>query len=121
MRAFLDIKVILLIGLFAALVIKGGQICTAGGSQAVTRLVESASAPAAPAEPLPVKPIEEEFRGISPLPALADRANRIRKMPRLTASHTRKPSRTPLAAKSAVQGKSAAQPRSNAVKLANKN
>lgn len=77
MRGF-NIKLILLTGLFAALVIKGGQLCSAEGVQAMTRLVE----PARPAsvEPLPIRPVEEEFRGVSPLPGLAERAMPARKV-----------------------------------------
>jgi len=106
MRALFDIKVILLIGLFAALVIKGGQICAAGGGQTVTRQVASAPAPAP--EPLPVRPIEEEFRGVSPLPALAERPGHVRKTPRPAAS--RKLSKAPLPSRSAA-AKPAAQPK----------
>ena len=104
MRAFFDIKVLLLIGLFAALVIKGGQICSAGGGPAV-RL-----APSPVSESLPVRPIEEEFRGVSPLPALTQRANHLRKAPRATL--LRKPAKS-LMAKSALPAKSSVASKSS--------
>lgn len=65
------IKVLLLIGLFAALCVKGGQICSADGVMAMTRLVEPARiTPVAPPEP---RSVEEDFRGISPRPDLSER------------------------------------------------
>ena len=69
---FFNIKLLLLIALFVALVAKGGQLCSAVGVQAMTRLVEKDRVPTV--EPLPLRPIEEEFRGVSPVPDLADRA-----------------------------------------------
>lgn len=100
MRSFFDIKVLLLIGLFVALVVKGGQICSAGAGQTETHL-----APPSVSESLPVRPIEEEFRGVSPLPALTQRANHVRKAPRTAL--LRKPAK-PLMAKSALPARSVA-------------
>ncbi|MFZ5425927.1 MAG: hypothetical protein ACOZEN_03045 [Thermodesulfobacteriota bacterium] len=76
MRAF-NFKLILLAALFAALVVKGGQLCSADGVQAMTRLVERGRP--APVEPVPLKPVEEEFRGVSPLPELSSRVTPSRK------------------------------------------
>ena len=71
MRSF-NIKLALLVALFVALVAKGGQLCSPGGVQAMTRFVEADRIPTV--EPLPLRPIEEEFRGVSPLPDLVERA-----------------------------------------------
>lgn len=77
MRAF-NFKLILLAALFAALVIKGGQLCSADGVQAMTRLVERGRP--ASVEPVPLKSLEEEFRSVSPLPELSSRVTPARKM-----------------------------------------
>ena len=69
MRAF-NFKLILLVGLFVALVVKGGQLCSPDGVQAMPNLGEKEFV--APAEPLPMRSLEEDFRGVSPLPALVD-------------------------------------------------
>ena len=71
MRSF-NVKLVLLVALFVALVAKGGQLCSPGGVQAMTRFVEKERIPTV--EPLPLRPIEEEFRGVSPLPDLVERA-----------------------------------------------
>jgi hypothetical protein len=102
MRAF-NFKLILLIALFIALVVKGGQLCTAEGVQAMTRLVEPGPAPTVP--PLPLRPIEEEFRGVSPLPDLAKHALPSRKLVKSSSAVFRKLVKTPLAAKAPVTGK----------------
>lgn len=82
-----NFKLILLIGLFAALVIKGGQLCSADGVQAMTRLVDQK--PAAE-EPLPLRPVEEDFRGVSPLPALGERSSPVKKIVKPKSSASRK-------------------------------
>lgn len=67
------LKFFLFAGLFAALCVKGGEWSSAGGS-AVRELVGGDSAHASQVfDPKPIKPREEEFRGISPVPALASR------------------------------------------------
>lgn len=66
---FFNIKMILLAALFVALVVKGGELCSAEGVQAMTRLVERDRPPSV--EPVPLRPIETEFRGLSPLPELS--------------------------------------------------
>lgn len=71
MRLF-NFKLIALVGLFAALVIKGGQLCSADGVQAMPRLAEKDRL--AVVEPLPQRSIEEDFRGVSPLPSLSESA-----------------------------------------------
>lgn len=76
MRAF-NVKLILLMALFVALVVKGGQLFSAEGVQAMTRLVEK-DRPAVQ-ESTPPRPIEEEFRGISPRPELSELAAPARK------------------------------------------
>jgi len=77
MRAF-NFKLILLAALFVALVIKGGQLCSADGVQAMTRLVERDHPEYV--KPIPLKPLEEEFRGVSPLPELSSRVTPSKKM-----------------------------------------
>ncbi|MFP5222935.1 MAG: hypothetical protein ACLGSA_11660 [Acidobacteriota bacterium] len=77
MRAF-NVKLILLVALFAALVVKGGQLFSAEGVQAMTRLVEK-DRPIVQ-ESTPPRPIEEEFRGLSPRPELSELAAPARKM-----------------------------------------
>jgi len=77
MRAF-NVKLILLVALFVALVVKGGQLFSAEGVQAMTRLVEK-ERPAAAQDSTPPRPIEEEFRGISPRPELSELAAPARK------------------------------------------
>lgn len=69
MLAF-NFKLILLVGLFVALIVKGGQLCSPDGVQAMPNLVEKASV--VPVDPLPMRSVEEDFRGVSPLPALSD-------------------------------------------------
>ncbi len=64
-------KIILLVALFAALCIKGGQICSAGGVMAMTRLVEPATI--VPVDPMPMHSVEDDFRGVSPRPDLSTR------------------------------------------------
>jgi hypothetical protein len=71
MRLF-NFKLLALVGLFAALVVKGGQLCSADGVQAMPRLAEKDRL--AVVEPLPQRSIEEDFRGVSPLPSLAESA-----------------------------------------------
>ena len=68
---FNSFKLLLLIGLFVALCVKGGQICSAGGVMAMTRLGEPAII--TPVEPLPMRTVEEDFRGVSPRPDLSNR------------------------------------------------
>jgi hypothetical protein len=68
-----SLKFFLFAGLFAALCIKGGEWSSAGGS-AVRELVGGDAAHASQSfDPKPLKPREEEFRGISPVPDLASR------------------------------------------------
>jgi len=79
---FNHFKLLVLIGLFVALCVKGGQICSAGGVMAMTRLVEPATI--APVEPMPMRSVAEDFRGVSPRPDLSDRlvpAKRVIKNP----------------------------------------
>lgn len=79
---FNHFKMMVLIGLFLALCVKGGQICSAGGVMAMTRLVEPAAI--TPVDPLPMRSAEEDFRGVSPRPDLSDRlvpAKRVIKNP----------------------------------------
>lgn len=61
-------KILLLAALFVALCVKGGQLSTSGGVMAMTRLnkpveIEVTQPPETP------RPVEENFRGISPLPS----------------------------------------------------
>lgn len=75
-------KLFLLIGLFVALCVKGGQLCAAGGVMAMTRLVEPVTI--VPVEPLPMRSVAEDFRGVSPRPDLSNRlapAKRVIKNP----------------------------------------
>lgn len=76
MRAF-NFKLLILAALFSALVVKGGQLFSAEGVQAMTRLVEK-DRPVS-VEPVPMRSIEEEFRGISPRPELSKLATPARK------------------------------------------
>lgn len=99
MRGFDFFKLLLLIGLFAALVIKGGELCSAGGVQAMTRLVERDRP--APAEAMPLKPIEEEFRGVSPVPALSDLGTPVRKIDKPGAKSSRKAAKPQVTSKDA--------------------
>ncbi|GFK95683.1 hypothetical protein NNJEOMEG_03551 [Fundidesulfovibrio magnetotacticus] len=71
MRSF-GFKLLLLLALFAALVIKGGQLISGQNTLAMAKLVER-SFPEPPAAAQP-RPIEEEFRGVSPLPSLLEGA-----------------------------------------------
>ena len=71
-------KLFLLIGLFVALCVKGGQLCSAGGVMAMTRLVEPATI--APVEPLPMRTVEEDFRGVSPRPDLSTRLTPVKRV-----------------------------------------
>jgi len=75
MRVF-DFKILILAALFAALVVKGGQLCSAEGVQAMTRLVDDKTPSV---EPMPLRPLESEFRGVSPLPELSERITPGRK------------------------------------------
>jgi hypothetical protein len=60
-------KIALLAALFVALCVKGGQISSADGVMAMTRLAQPTDeSPRAPETP---RSVEEDFRGISPLPA----------------------------------------------------
>jgi hypothetical protein len=106
MRAF-TFKLILLTALFVAIVVKGGQFCATDGVQAMTRLVEPG--PAVQADPPPVRPIEEEFRGVSPLPGLAERAIPSSKVVKSSSATTRKSVKSSMAAKSAAARKPARQ------------
>ncbi|WP_243310236.1 hypothetical protein [Fundidesulfovibrio agrisoli] len=68
-----NLRLILLLGLFLALLVKGGQLCSAEGVQAMTRLVDLNRVE--PVEPLPLSSPEDDFKGISPRPDLInDRA-----------------------------------------------
>ena len=71
MRGF-NIKLVLLVALFVALVAKAGQLCTAGGVQAMTRLVEKDRV--AVVDPVPLRSVQEDFRGVSPLPERPERS-----------------------------------------------
>ncbi len=75
---FFSFKLLLFLGLFIAMVVKGGELFSVDGVQAMTRMTERERAPAV--EPLPVRPIEEEFRGVSPLPALTEKSGVVRKI-----------------------------------------
>ena len=96
MRGF-NVKLILLVGLFAALVVKGGQLCSADGVQAMTTLTEKGRPVAS--ESLSSRPTEDDFRGVSPLPALVERATPARKVVRPLASASHKPSKSQPATK----------------------
>lgn len=66
-------KLFVFAGLFAALCFKGGELCSARGVDALAELVSSRSDEQSVKEFAPLKPREEEFRGISPWPDLAAR------------------------------------------------
>ena len=100
MRGF-DFKLLLLVGLFAALVVKGGELCSAGGVQAMASLVESDKAVST--VNLPMKPIEEEFRGVSPVPALSDLATPVRKIDKPSTKASRKVTKPQASSKDAVR------------------
>lgn len=68
-----SLKFFLFAGLFAALCVKGGE-WSAGGETTIRELFGRDPAHASQAfDPKPLKPREEEFRGISPVPDLAAR------------------------------------------------
>ncbi|NDY56139.1 hypothetical protein G3N56_05185 [Desulfovibrio sulfodismutans] len=68
-----SLKFFLFAGLFAALCVKGGE-WSVGGESTIRELLGRDSAHAAQSfDPKPLKPREEEFRGISPVPDLAAR------------------------------------------------
>ena len=66
-------KFFLFAGLFVALCFKGGELCSARGVDALAELVSGRSAVRSAKTLEPLKPREEEFRGISPWPDLAAR------------------------------------------------
>lgn len=68
-----SLKFFLFAGLFAALCVKGGEWSTAGGSAIRDLMGQDAAHAAQSFDPKPLKPREEEFRGISPVPDLASR------------------------------------------------
>mgnify|MGYP001154161584 CR=1 FL=1 len=89
---FFNIRMILLAALFVALVVKGGELCSAEGVQAMTRLVERDRPPAV--EPVPLRPIETEFRGLSPLPELSASVTPSKKLVKSAAAkNSAKPSK----------------------------
>ncbi|MBI4806365.1 MAG: hypothetical protein HY795_14115 [Desulfovibrio sp.] len=96
MRIF-NFKLILLVGLFVALVVKGGQLCSPDGVQAMPNLVVKERV--APVEPLPIRSVEEDFRGVSPLPALTDITPSARKVDKPAKKLTRKVSKPSTSAK----------------------
>ena len=105
MRAF-NFKLILLVGLFVALIVKGGQLCSPDGVQAMPNLGEKERV--AP-EPLPIRSVEEDFRGVSPLPALSDISPSGRKVEKPVKKLSRKilkPSASPKATPRRSSGKS---------------
>ena len=77
LRVF-NLRLILLLGLFLALLVKGGQLCSAEGVQAMTRLVDLNRVE--PVEPLPLSSPEDDFKGISPRPDLTERATPTKKV-----------------------------------------
>ena len=86
-----NLRLILLLGLFLALLVKGGQLCSAEGVQAMTRLVELNRVE--PVEPMPLRSPEEDFKGLSPRPDLTERATPTKKMVKgLQGLGARKPS-----------------------------
>ncbi len=66
-------KLFLFALLFVALCVTGGELCATGGPGFLEGLVGARDSHASPAQPAPLKPREEEFRGISPWPDLASR------------------------------------------------
>uniref|UniRef100_A0A7C4AI16 Uncharacterized protein n=1 Tax=Fundidesulfovibrio putealis TaxID=270496 RepID=A0A7C4AI16_9BACT len=58
---------------------KGGQLVTPEGVQAMTRLVDKTNRLES-VEPLPLRPVEDDFRALSPRPDLTDRAAPARKV-----------------------------------------
>lgn len=66
-------KLFLFAGLFAAMCFKGGELCSERGVDALAELVSSRSDVQTIKEFAPLKPREEEFRGISPWPDIAAR------------------------------------------------
>jgi hypothetical protein len=87
------LKFFLFAGLFAALCVKGGEWSAAGGS-VVRELVGGYSAHASQSfDPKPLKPREEEFRGISPVPDLTSRFPLPKRTDRSALDHRADPAR----------------------------
>ena len=101
------LKIVVLVSLFVALCVKGGQICSAGGVMAMTRLVE-------PMRIVPVAPYEpnspaQDFRGISPRPDLTERITPSKRV-------VKAPARATTSKSSNQPGKTAAQPAKDTAK-----
>ncbi|GAB6038455.1 hypothetical protein JCM15519_30140 [Fundidesulfovibrio butyratiphilus] len=95
------VKILVLVSLFVALCVKGGQICSAGGVMAMTRLVEPMRiVPVAPYEP---RSAAQDFRGISPRPDLTERITPSRRV-------VKTPARLPVSKASNPPGKSGSSP-----------
>lgn len=81
------IKLFLFAGLFVALCVKGGEICSASGVGALTGLFSDQSASCAVRKPDPLKPREERFRGISPWPGFSARLPLPKRVERASGSN----------------------------------
>lgn len=90
MRLF-SFKFLLLLALFVALVVKGGQLCTDDGPLAMAKLADRSFTE--PPVNAPLRPIEEEFRGVSPLPSMKEDVAPARKDAKNRPVVSRKPSK----------------------------
>ncbi len=62
------LRLLFFAALFTVLCVKGGELCSAGGANFLPGVFGEGGRQASAVAPEPLRPREEEFRGVSPLP-----------------------------------------------------